>query len=70
MKQDHATVTPAEAGNRRCHRLLRRIFDMMARARERDLRRNIGRVIGQTDGHLSDELERRITLYLTRHSRL
>ena len=47
---------------------LRRIFDAVMEARQRDAERDIRRLIGWWDGPLSDELERRITKYLMRNS--
>jgi hypothetical protein len=47
---------------------LRRIFDAIIEARQRDAERDIRRLIGWSDGPLSDELERRITEHLMRNS--
>jgi hypothetical protein len=47
---------------------LRRIFDTILEARQRDAERDIRRLIGWSDGPLSDELERRITEHLMRNS--
>ena len=47
---------------------LRRIFDSILEARQRDAERDIRRLIGWSDGPLSDELERRITEHLMRNS--
>jgi hypothetical protein len=47
---------------------LRRIFDAVIEARQRDAERDIRRLIGWSDGPLSDELERRITEHLMRNS--
>ena len=47
---------------------LRRIFDAVIEARQRDAERDIRRLIGRSDGPLSDELERRITEHLMRNS--
>ncbi len=47
---------------------LRRIFDAVIEARQRDAERDIRRLIGWSNGPLSDELERRITEHLMRNS--
>ena len=47
---------------------LRRIFDAVIEARQRDAERDIRRLIGWSNGTLSDELERRITEHLMRNS--
>jgi hypothetical protein len=47
---------------------LRRIFDAVIEARQRDAERHIRRLIGWSDGPLSDEFERRITEHLMRNS--
>lgn len=47
---------------------LRRIFDAVIEARQRDAERDIRRLIGWSDGPLSDEFERRITEHLMRNS--
>jgi hypothetical protein len=46
---------------------LRRIFDAVIEARQRDAERDIRRLIGWSDGPLSDEFERRITEHLMRN---
>jgi hypothetical protein len=60
-----ATAPPAwrKRGSR-----LRRIFDAVIEARQRDAERDIRRLIGWSEGPLSDELERRITEHLMRNS--
>ena len=47
---------------------LRRIFDDAEDARYRAMERDIQSLIGQSDGHFSDETERRIAERLTRNS--
>jgi len=47
---------------------LRRIFDAVIEARQRDAERDIRRLIGWSDGPLTDEFERRITEHLMRNS--
>ena len=47
---------------------LRRIFDAVIEARQRHAERDIRRLIGWSDGPLSDEFERRITEHLMRNS--
>ena len=59
-------TTPQERRKRRSR--LRRIFDAVIEARQRDAERDIRRLIGWSDGPLSDELERRITEHLMRNS--
>ena len=58
--------TPPERRKRRSR--FRRIFDAIIEARQRDAERDIRRLIGWSDGPLSDELERRITGHLMRNS--
>ena len=60
------STTPPERRKRRGR--LRRIFDAIIEARQRDAERDIRRLIGWSDGPLSDELERRITEHLMRNS--
>jgi hypothetical protein len=60
-----ATAPPAW-GQRRSR--LRRIFDAVIEARQRDAERDIRRLIGWSNGPLSDEFERRITEHLMRNS--
>ena len=43
-------------------------FDAVIEAHQRDAERDIRRLIGWSDGPLSDELERRITEHLMRNS--
>jgi hypothetical protein len=59
-------TTPPERRKRRS--LLRRIFDASIEARQRDAERDVRRLIGWSDGPLSDEFERRITEHLMRNS--
>ena len=59
-------TVPSERRERRGH--LRRIFDAVTEARQRDTERDIRRLIGWSDGPLSDEFERRITEHLMRNS--
>jgi hypothetical protein len=60
-----ATALPKR--NKRRSRL-RRIFDAVMEARQRNAERHIRRLIGCADGLLSDALERRITEHLMRNS--
>ena len=60
------STTPPERRKRRSR--LRRIFDAIMEARQRDAERDIRRLIGWSDGPLSDEFERRMTEYLMRNS--
>ncbi len=60
-----ATTPPAWCKRRS---RLRRIFDAVIEARQRDAERDIRRLIGWSDGPLSDEFERRITEHLMRNS--
>jgi hypothetical protein len=60
-----ATALPAW---RKRRNLLLRIFDAVIEARQRDAERDIRRLIGWSDGPLSDEFERRITEHLMRNS--
>jgi hypothetical protein len=46
---------------------LRRIFDAIIEARQRKAERDIRRLIGCSDGSLSDALERRITEHFMRN---
>ena len=59
-------TAPPERRKRRSR--LRRIFDAIIEARQRDAERDIRRLIGWSDGPLSDEFERRITEHLMRNS--
>lgn len=68
-RQDFATEAAPAAGHRR-RSLLWRILDAAARARQREMEREIEHLIIRSGGHLSDEVERRITEYLTRNSHL
>ena len=60
------STTPPERRKRRS--LLRRIFDAVMETRQRDSERDIRRLIGWSDGPLSDEFERRINEHLMRNS--
>ena len=60
------SATSPERRKRRSR--FRRIFDAIIEARQRDAERDIRRLIGWSDGPLSDELERRITEHLIRNS--
>ncbi len=60
-----ATALPAW---RKRRNLLLRIFDAVIEARQRDAERDIRRLIGWSDGPLTDEFERRITEHLMRNS--
>ena len=59
-------TTPPERRKRRSR--LRRIFDTILEARQRDAERDIRRLIGWSDGPLSDEFERRINEHPMRNS--
>ena len=59
-------TVPSERRERRGR--LRRIFDAVMEARQRDAERDIRRLIGWSDGPLSDEFERRINEHLMRNS--
>jgi len=60
------STTPPERRKRRGR--FRRIFDAIIEARQRDAERDIRRLIGWSDGPLSDEFERRINEHLMRNS--
>jgi len=60
------STTPPERRKRRSR--FRRIFDAIIEARQRDAERDIRRLIGWSDGPLSDEFERRINEHLMRNS--
>jgi hypothetical protein len=60
-----ATTPPAWCKRRS---RLRQLFDAVIEARQRDAERDIRRLIGWSDGPLSDEFERRITEHLMRNS--
>ena len=61
-------ISTAPPASRKRPSRLRRIFDTIIEARQRDAERDIRRLIGWSDGPLSDELERRITAHLMRNS--
>jgi len=68
MKQHDAISTTARAIRKSFGAILRRIVDDAGDAHDRNMQREIQRLIGQSDEHLSDEAERRITGRLTRNS--
>ena len=68
MKRHRASSTAARAVRRRLGAVLRRLFDGVEEARHRRAQREIQRLIGRSDEHLSDEIERRITQHLMRNS--
>jgi len=59
--------TPPETPKRHCSRL-RRIFDAVVEGRQRKAEQDVRHLIGRSDGHLCDEIERRITEHLMRNS--
>jgi hypothetical protein len=61
-------ISATSPGRRKRRSRFRRIFDAIIEARQRDAERDIRRLIGWSDGPLSDELERRITEHLIRNS--
>jgi hypothetical protein len=50
--------------------ILRRIFDAFMLSRQRQVERDIERLVGRSGGRLTDEMERRISEYLIRNSNL
>ena len=62
-----AAPTPPETPKRHRSRL-RRIFDAVVEGRQRKAEQDIRHLIGRSDGHLCDEIERRITEHLMRNS--
>jgi hypothetical protein len=64
MKRHSASNTAVRAVRQCVRGVLRRVLDGADEARCRD----IERMIGGSDGCLTDEIERRITEYLTRNS--
>lgn len=64
MKRHSAINTAVRAVRQYVRGVLRRILDGAYEARCRD----IERVIGRSDGYLTDEVERRITQHLMRNS--
>ena len=65
----HSVINIAVSAVRQCFRgVLRSILDGAYEARCRDIHRDIERVIGRSDGYLTDEVERRITQHLMRNS--
>jgi len=67
MKREHATIIALTAA-KKVRGVLLRILDAGEKARCRDVEREIRRIISQSDGHLSDETERRIAQHLMRNS--
>jgi hypothetical protein len=68
MRRKISTYETAPPAWRKRRSRLRQIFDAVIEARQRDAERNIPRLIGWSDGPLSDEFERRITEHLMRNS--
>jgi len=68
MKPQRVTGTVVRIIRRSFDAVMRRIFDDAEDARYRDMQRDIERVIAQSGGPLSDEIERRIAERLTRNS--
>jgi hypothetical protein len=68
VKLQRAISTATRAIRRTVGVVLRRIFDDAEDARYRDMERDIRSLIDQSDGHLSDEIERRIARRLMRNS--
>jgi hypothetical protein len=68
MKLKLATSTALSAVRKTLGGVLRHIFDDAEDARCRDMEREIERLITQSGGHLSDEMERRIEQRLMRSS--
>ena len=62
-----AAPTPPETPKRHRSRL-RRIFDAVVEGRQRKAEQDVRHLIGRSDGHLCDEIERRITEHLMRNS--
>ena len=70
MKLELATGATVRAVRKTLGGALRHIFDGAEDARYRDMEREIERLIAQSGGHWSDEMERRIAERLTRNSSL
>jgi len=68
MKPQRITGTAIRVIRRSFDAVMRRIFDDAEDARYRDMQRDIERLIAQSGGPLSDEIERRIAERLTRNS--
>lgn len=68
MKRHRATSKAVKAVHRCLRAVLCRILDGAEDARYRDTQREIERLIGRSGGHLTDEIERDISLYLMRKS--
>jgi len=68
MKPQRGTGAAVRVIRRSFGAVVRRIFDDAEDARYRDMQRDIERLIPQSGGPLSDEIERRIAERLTRNS--
>ncbi len=68
MKLKLATSTAVRAVRKTLGGVLRHIFDDAEDARYRHMQREIQRLIAQSGGHLSDEMERRIVERVMRNS--
>ena len=63
------TVAPTPPETPKRHRSrLRQIFDAVVEGRQRKTEQDVRHLIGRSDGHLCDEIERRITEHLMRNS--
>ena len=69
MKSQSATSTAVGAIRKSLGAVLNHIFDGAGDARYRDMEREIRRLIDQSGGHFSDEIERRIEQHLMGNSR-
>jgi len=69
MKSRSATNTAAGAVRKSLGAVLSHILDHAEDARYRDMQREIRRLIDQSGGHFSDEIERRIARHLMGNSR-
>lgn len=69
MKRHRTTSTAVRAVRQRLGAVLCRILDEVVEAHYRDMQREIQRLTGRSDGHLTDEIERRITHHIMRHPR-
>src|SRR5262249_3498616 len=63
-------VVTAETTDCKQFGILRRIFDAFMLSRQRQVERDIERLLGRSGGRLTDEMERRISEYLIRNSNL
>ena len=68
MKRHSAINTAVTTVRQYVRGVLRHILDSAYEARCREIDRDIERVIGPSDGYLTDEVERRITEHLMRNS--